>query len=160
MVTRRRFLALVGGGAVAASATAGGWMLLPGAEKLGATPNIKFGKEACFHCGMIVSDERFASARRQSDTKEQHFDDIGCLVASSRKFASIPSVTYFVHEFEGENWLDGPGAVFVVDPSIKSPMGYGLGAFPSAQSAADFTARHAGQTATWTALLADLEERG
>lgn len=159
MVTRRKFLGLLGGGAAAVVAAGGGWMLLPGEEKLGVVPNIKLGKEACFHCGMIISDERFAAARRQSETKELHFDDIGCLISSSRKLASTVSVTYFVHELEGDGWIDGPTAGYVTAPNVKSPMGYGLGAFKTAETAKVFAERYSGKTTTWTELIATLEER-
>lgn len=151
---------MAGGGAVVATAAAGGWFLLPGSETLSGPPRIDYGKEPCDQCGMIISDERFAGARREGDSKEQHFDDIGCLVVASRALPKGPNIAYFVFDFESDGWLDAPMAAYVTAPNIKSPMSYQLGAFPSKQSADSFAQKYSGEVTTWEALLADLKERG
>ena len=160
MVTRRKFLALMGGGAFAATAAAGGWAILPGAEKLSGDPRIAYGKEACDRCGMIISDPRFAGARRDGDSKERHYDDIGCMVIDSRELQAAANVTYFVNDFQNDGWLDATTAVYVTAPHIKSPMSYQLGAFPTETAARAFAERFSGTDATWDGLRADLKERG
>lgn len=160
MTTRRRFLALLGGGALVAGAAAGGYMVLPGDEPVGGPPRIRYGEEPCIQCGMIISDERFAAAWR-AGRDERHFDDIGCMVAYFRKHHPEGETQYFVRDFGGDAWLDPTVAALVRAPGIKSPMSYDIAAFAT-RDAAVLALKNRAETAeeSWAALLDGLRERG
>ncbi len=160
MATRRRFLVLLGGGTVVAVAAAGGFILLPGEETASGLPKIKYGKESCVHCTMIISDSRFTAAWREQGGVERHFDDIGCMVASSRKHTPGSEALYWVRDFDHDGWLDAMTATYAVAEGIKSPMGYGVAAFASTDAAAGAVQRYTGEAATWASLVDNLKERG
>lgn len=160
MTTRRRFLALLGGGTLVAGAAAGGYMILPGEAPVSGAPRIRYGGEPCSQCGMIISDERFAAAWR-AGREERHFDDIGCMVAHFRKHHPGGKTEYFVRDFAGDAWLDATAASLVRAPGIKSPMSYDIAAFAT-RDAADRAMKNRAETAeeSWAALLDGLRERG
>jgi copper chaperone NosL len=99
-------------------------------------PPITLDETACDHCGMLVSDLAFAAAYRNEEGEARVFDDIGCLL---RELPSPARV--FVHDYETSEWLDGESAFFVRPESIQTPMGGGIVAFSSRESAE----RHAGE---------------
>ena len=129
MVSRRRFLVVLGGGAVAAGAVAVGAAVLPDGRHTGGPPSIRYGQERCAYCGMTIGDARFAAAWRTTGGAEQHFDDIGCMVNAGRERTPHPGTAYFVHDYSDESWLDAVAARYVISPAIKTPMAYGVAAF-------------------------------
>src|SRR5262245_16948176 len=59
-----------------------GAALLGGCERAStdSPPAIAYGRDECAHCGMIISDDRFAAALIVRDGAQSHpllFDDIG-----------------------------------------------------------------------------------
>lgn len=161
MATRRRFLVLMAGGAATAGLAAGGYLLFPDDEAAGTEPTIKYGAEPCQQCGMLISDERFAAAWRERGGKEQHFDDVGCLVSHYRAHDPGADARLFVMDFAGSRWLDGRTAVFVPAPGIKSPMAYDVAAFASEEAARSaLGTRAAGPVQNWVVLVRDLPGRG
>jgi copper chaperone NosL len=97
-------------------------------------PIVRFGEEACVHCRMIISDDRFAAAivERTGDTLK--FDDVGCLVEHEAMHLR-PDVVYWVRGFDCQTWLLARDAAFVYSTKIVSPMNHGLAAFPDEQAA-------------------------
>jgi len=160
MMTRRRFLTLLGTGTVVAGAAAGGYLALPAEEAAAGDPRIRYGAEPCVQCGMIISDERFAAAWR-AGRDERHFDDIGCMIANFRKHHPAGEVAYFVRDFGGAAWLNAAAATFVSAPGLKSPMGYDIAAFATREAAQQVMANRSGTNQeTWAALIDGLKERG
>jgi len=96
----------------------------------GRPPSIRYGEEACAHCRMIISDDRFAAALVTKGGETMKFDDIGCLVDHEAGQRSPPATTYWVRDFAGGDWLDARAATYVQSAKVHSPMGYGLTALP------------------------------
>lgn len=92
----------------------------------GQPPSIRYGEEACAHCRMIISDDRFAAALVTTRGDTRKFDDIGCLVDHEAGQRPPPATTYWVRDFAGGDWLDARAATYVQSAKIHSPMGYGL----------------------------------
>lgn len=151
---------MLGGGTAVAVAAAAGYTLLPGGSKPTGDPQVRYGKETCARCGMIISDERFAAAWRQQDGDETHFDDVGCMVALSLTNTPGPGTAYYVRAFDADAWLDAPSAAYAVAPGIKSPMAYDIAAFASADTAAAFLNTRDGRAATWTTLPETVKAQG
>lgn len=159
MVSRRKFLAVLG---VGGATIAGGGVLvalLPDSnKKTDGPPEIAYGSDSCAHCRMIISDVRFASAWREGTGDESHFDDIGCMAIMSREHPPAEPVQFWVHDYNTEEWLDASLASFIIDPGIKTPMSYGIA---SAKSADDARAvAPSGEVTDWTGLLGAVEAKG
>lgn len=158
MLSRRRFLAILGGGGVAVGVATLGFRLLPGGEAEAAFPVIHLGEESCSFCGMNIGDVRFTSAWR-APSGERHFDDIGCMVNAYRRHHPVGDTRFFVHDYSSGAWLDANNATFAISTSVKTPMAYGVFA----------TAIQAGQSPVatpdglaslgWSGLMEQLERR-
>jgi len=158
MLTRRKFITLVGAGGVAAGLVAVGVAALPGDDDSGDRfPVIRYGQERCAFCGMSIDDPRFAAAWRTAEGSERHFDDIGCLVNAYRRDHPESPGAHYVHDLNDESWLEAPTATFVVSPGIKTPMSYGVAAFASAEAAGTAAAQPGATTYDWARLLAALK---
>ncbi|MDR0479574.1 MAG: nitrous oxide reductase accessory protein NosL [Burkholderiaceae bacterium] len=97
---------------------------------------IKWGRDTCTHCGMAISDRRFAvemcGARNDDFLK---FDDIGCAVswqhdkAKDYPWSAEPTTRFWVADIASTTddmiWLDARAAHYV---HKASPMGYNFGA--------------------------------
>jgi copper chaperone NosL len=162
MVTRRRFLALLGATGVTAGGVALGISLLPGggtSEETGP-PAIRYGQATCDTCGMIIDDSRFAASWREAAGGVARFDDIGCMVALKREANPTAGTAFYVHDYSDEGWLDATTAHYVSSASIKSPMAYGLAAVGTVQAAAALGAETSGTGYDWVGLLGAVEPRG
>lgn len=160
MLTRGRFLVLLGSGAAFAAAGVTVGAVLPGAKPAGAYPEIRYGRESCSFCGMGIDDARFASAWRAADGSEQHFDDIGCLVSAVRRDRPDERTRLFVHDYRDESWLDAPTATYVLSPSIKTPMAYGVAAVSSPAAVEGLVPQAPAAAQRWEQVLQQLERTG
>jgi copper chaperone NosL len=93
---------------------------------LGRPPTVRYGEEACAHCRMIISDDRFAAALVIKGGETLKFDDVGCLVEREADQGAPPGSAYWVRDFDGGGWLDARLASYVHSAEVHSPMGYGL----------------------------------
>ncbi len=159
MITRRRFLALLGVGGVAVASGGAIVALLPDSNDTSdGPPAISYGSDACARCRMLIGDARFAAGWRDGSGAETHFDDIGCMVVQSREQPPTTPARFWVHDYHTERWIEASTASFVVDPGIKSPMAYGIAAAGSADDAKAVAL--AGRADTWTGLISTVKARG
>lgn len=92
---------------------------------------VRWGKEYCDYCGMIVDDPRFAAqVRGGPGAKVWKFDDLGdgVLWLAKQSWAAEPATEFWVGDVEKGVWLDGRVAFYL--QGKKSPMGHNLGAIP------------------------------
>lgn len=137
-ISRRRFLAGVPRLGVA------GFLVTPLAGLLSACQDqrwpvgmadIKWDRDTCTRCHMVISDRRFAAELRggNPDTVFK-FDDVGCLVfwmqeqAGRYPWMSAPGIKAWVADFNSRSrdemtWLDPFQARYI---PRTSPMGYGF----------------------------------
>jgi copper chaperone NosL len=98
-----------------------------------------FKSDVCAECHMVVTSKSYA-AQIVSDGKPLFFDDIGCLVKYQRegkiKDASVKA--RYVRSVLADAWLAVDQAVWVTTKGVRTPMGYGLHAFPEQRAAAEF----------------------
>lgn len=97
-------------------------------------PSIVYGEDVCAHCGMIISDERFAAGlvlETESNYYEHLiFDDIGDMVAYVQETGiEAQVVSAFVHDYHSRAWIDATKAHYVKASGSQTPMGSGLLAF-------------------------------
>ncbi|MEO8875314.1 MAG: hypothetical protein ABI461_06995 [Polyangiaceae bacterium] len=81
-----------------------------------------WGKQACSHCAMLVSDPHFAAELTTTDGDRFFFDDPGCMAAYVHDRA--PHVKkMWVRDGAGA-WVDAANAHF--KKGVSSPMDYGF----------------------------------
>lgn len=118
---------------------------------------IKWDRDACARCKMVISDRRFAAQVRGGPRAEAFkFDDIGCAVSwchdkrKEKPWTADAATRIWVAESrsDGRQWLDARRAHFIAGP--RSPMGYDLLAVAAPQpGSVDFDAMSSKVVATW-----------
>ncbi|MCX7623217.1 MAG: nitrous oxide reductase accessory protein NosL [Thermomicrobium sp.] len=127
-------------------------------ERTLAPPEIRYGRDTCAECGMIVSEARHAAAAASAKGETLVFDDIGCLLRYRQKHAPQWAAVW-VHDYETEIWLRAEEAQYLVSPKVRSPMGWGIAAFARADAAQQRRAELGGDVMNWSELLARPLER-
>jgi hypothetical protein len=135
---RRRFIAA--GLALTPLAAA-----LSACGKSGAWPEgmaeIKWDRDTCVRCSMVISDRRFAAELRGGEKNIVFkFDDIGCAVfwlrdkAKDYPWMAEPATRFWVSEISGsgEKWLEARKAKYT--GGKMSPMGYNQAAVAFAEA--------------------------
>lgn len=91
---------------------------------------IRYGRDTCELCNMIISDPRYATQIRGGPGHEAHkFDDIGdaLLFLERQTWKDDPNVEFWVMDVEkGKTWLDARKASYL--GGMQSPMAHGYGA--------------------------------
>lgn len=94
--------------------------------------DVRYGRDTCELCGMIISDPRYAvQIRGGAGHKAHKFDDIGdaLLFLDRQAWKDDASVEIWVMDVEkGKTWLDARKAFYV--GGLQSPMAHGYGAYP------------------------------
>lgn len=88
---------------------------------------IRWDRDTCERCRMLISDRHFAAQLRDRDGKPHKFDDFGDLVAwmLERDLMDQP-LPLWVADMEDGHWLEARQAHF--SRWRTTPMGYGFGA--------------------------------
>ncbi|MCB1349587.1 MAG: hypothetical protein KDK11_13480 [Maritimibacter sp.] len=91
---------------------------------------IRWGRESCAICGMIISDPRFGAEVRGGPGRELlKFDDLGDALhwLSVQDWADAPETEIWVRDYEtGTRWLAAREVRYL--SGVVSPMDYGFGA--------------------------------
>jgi copper chaperone NosL len=146
-ITRRRFIGAVAAAALTAPAV---WLLLEGAPAEAGPPEIRYGRDRCDACGMLISDPRYAAAARRPDAALR-YDDIACLVRGAGAAIAAEVAAGWVHDAATESWVEARQAAYVRSPAIRTPMSSGLVAYATPARA---RAAHPGATVlTFAALV-------
>lgn len=117
-------------------------------------PEIKLGRDACRRCGMIISEERFASGIVDSDGKALIFDDAGEMAATVQE-EGLDGRRAWVHGYPSMKWMNAQDAWYVVTMDVPTPMGSGVFPFDTEADATAFAAEHSGTTYSWDNLIAN-----
>lgn len=113
------------------------------------------GEDQCNFCRMEITEPRFATQVIHTTGKIVMFDSVECLAGYVRgnEATSIKSVWVADAATDGE-FVRAEDAGFVVDGSLRGPMGRAV-AFASPADAAAQRESVGGFTVSWAALLAD-----
>ena len=99
---------------------------------------IKYDREICQYCKMIISDPRFAAEIRLAKGDEVFkFDDMGGAVLwlETRKTSETPQTEIWVRDMKtGTKWLDAKKVYYI--GKQHSPMDYGFGAVETKEDGA------------------------
>jgi hypothetical protein len=86
---------------------------------------IAFDREACGHCGMLISEAGFAAQLELEGEDPLSFDDPGCLLRYRAERQPRWRAAWYHHARE-PRWIAEAGVAFERRP--VSPMGYGIAA--------------------------------
>ncbi len=115
-------------------------------------PEIKLGRDACDRCGMLISEERFASGIVDSKGEALLFDDAGEMVAMIQE-EGLGERKAWVHGYPSLDWIEAGNAWFVVSMEVPTPMGTGVFPFDDESEATAFAAEQSGMVHGWEELL-------
>lgn len=160
MLTRRKFIVLLTGTAPIAAGAVLGLRLLPSDAGSADQPEIVWGEHSCAHCGMIISDRRYAAAWIEPGGDQSRFDDVGCMVSRFREQPPPNGTRLFVRDFLADGWLDAKSAAFLSAASLRSPMAYGVGAFVSEAAGRDELGGDVMRVWAWGELVDGLDRMG
>ena len=82
-----------------------------------------WGRQACAHCAMLLSDRRFGAQLVDAQGERQFFDDPGCMVLFIEERGIQPTRAW-VRDAATERWLDARAARYAA--SAPSPMDFGF----------------------------------
>ena len=116
----------------------------------GGPPSIRYGKDLCDECRMIINEDRFAAAAGQSGQVTK-FDSVGCLLRY--KQSRPESEKFWVKSYSTAEWLDAATAIFVFSEQISAPMGYGVAAEVTKSGAQELADKVHGRIFTFTELI-------
>ena len=109
-------------------------------EPTSGPARIVWGRHACDHCGMAISEPRYAAQLRLGPHEVLRFDDFGCAVQwLDAKGDAAKPLEFWVMDMDTEQWLDARQAFY--RPNQRTPMAHGYGAIAAAEPGAlDFEA--------------------
>ena len=123
-------------------------------------PDIRYGKDLCAECRMIIGEARFAAAAMGEDGEYLKFDDIGCMrIHQGQAAALTPPKNFWVHDYATEAWVRGAAAFFAKSDSLITPMGYGVAAFSGRSGAEDLAKKQGGKAVSWEEKFEVLQKR-
>ena len=108
-------------------------------------PVIRYAKDRCAECGMIINEELFASALVGTNGEVAKFDDIGCMIRFRDRLSTVNVRRAWVHDYESGAWIEAQAAHFVHAQELVSPMGYSLAAFSEVSSAEQWAQKWKGE---------------
>ena len=127
-------------------------------NELSGPPTIKLGRHECKECGMLVNEDRCSSALLVEDRGRRdywHFDDIGCMLDAESKHNEVKVLERFVRDYDTRVWTHAEQAWFVMahPKTLHTPMGSGIVAFVSRQSADAATQQFSGEVHDFPSLV-------
>lgn len=114
-----------------------------------APPVIHPGEDVCAHCGMIISEERFAGAVVRGEGRDETielYDDIGEMLGD---LADTSGARVWVHDYTTGEWIRGTEATYLVNSDLTTPMGTGTAAFADPARAKDIQQTKHGEIRTF-----------
>ena len=117
---------------------------------------IRIGVDACLHCKMTISDERFGCELVTHKGRTYKFDDLACMSAyiieGSEKKEDVKN--YYVADFESPNQLRPAADVLIIrSEKVKSPMGGNYLSFNKTEYKNKIPAQFPGDIVTWETLF-------
>jgi copper chaperone NosL len=119
-------------------------------------PSIRYGKDLCAECRMIISEERFAAGAADEAGEVVKFDSVGCLIRFLRDKPGQTRV--WVKRYDSDGWIDVRNAFFVLSEKILAPMGYGVAATDSKTDAEKIAGELEGKIMDFSELMTRLQK--
>jgi len=119
-----------------------------GVEVTDGPPDIMLGESACAECGMIISDERFATVTVVDGTRGIQpilFDDFNCQQKFEHQYPDLLMTNRWSHDHSSLVWFETETGWFVKSSQVRSPMAAGMAFFHEREDAEAFAQSVSGQ---------------
>lgn len=113
---------------------------------------IKFGKDSCEHCKMLIMDQKWGAEIVTSKGKIHKFDDINCLTVYLKESELTPKEIAHLLVIDFMNpgrFVSVSEAWFAKSENLRSPMASGVAAFSSQDAMNDFIESSGGISMNW-----------
>jgi nitrous oxide reductase accessory protein NosL len=130
-------------------------VLAAGCRRGLAPQPILLDQASCARCGMLISSTHDAAEVVFEDQDPLFYDDVGCL--ASDRILSRGRFEVWVRVDGGSAWKKAGDAFFARPAEARTPMGYGLAAFSSADAAR--AKDREGRVRTWGDVERELTSR-
>jgi len=127
-------------------------IILLGGGKAAGPESIRFGRDSCDRCHMLIAAGGFAAERRGRDAVLHKYDDVGCLLLALSA-AHEETTQAWVEDHQGSGFVPLMEATLVRGDGGSTPMGYGIVAFRDPVAASRFAANGGGQITRLEDLL-------
>ncbi len=145
--------ALIGSLGLLVLATVGGVVFLWPTQRVGPQ-SIVYGRDACAHCRMHISQPGFAGEVRDHNGMLTKYDDVGCMLqAMVAMRREIPEA--WVEDHDGGGFVPLLTAQLVRGDTGDTPMGYGIVAFANEAAATTYAREHNGQLVSLEDVMKD-----
>jgi copper chaperone NosL len=96
-------------------------LLLMSCQQAVQPPTIRYGKDACANCRMLINEAPYACAIETETGEVRKYDDFNCMFLDSER---VKPMRYWVHHHDKpDQWLDGEKAFYVRADALQTPMG-------------------------------------
>lgn len=119
-----------------------------------APRDVVVGQDQCDYCRMEITDPKFATQVILTTGKIVVFDAVDCLAGYVRGNPAERIKSVWVTEATGGTFVRAEEAGFLLDGTLRGPMGRVV-AFASPAAATAAVATYGGTPVSWTAILAD-----
>lgn len=129
-----------------------------GSEPANEPPEVRYGEAVCDQCGMILSDERFATAtivEGERGPEPRLFDDFNCQINHEKDETEAVVITRWVHDHDTRAWLPAASAHYARSSKIRTPMASGIAAFADRNDAVRVAREADGEVLAFGDLWAD-----
>lgn len=117
---------------------------------------INYNTDACDYCKMTIVDPKFACELKTEHGKAYKFDDLGCLASYVKEGNpnGAKVKTYFISHFLPNHSLIKSEALhYIKSDVIASPMGGGIAAFTSEDSAKIYKEYYHAENISWDSII-------
>lgn len=122
---------------------------------------IDYGKDACSHCKMIITDPKFGAELVTTKGKIFIFDDLNCYwdfrAQQQIDEAQIAHSVVFLFN-KPKAYVEASEACFLYADGIRSPMGSRIAAFSDQASCEKQNKKFKGQVMNWEAVRKTLQQ--
>jgi copper chaperone NosL len=121
---------------------------------------LQYGKDACYHCKMILMDKRFGAEIVTTKGKIFRFDDTNCLLnyINSGQVNESNIAQCLITNFASPGVLiDARSALYVKSEQIKSPMASNIAAFNSKTTLQSHNNSWQGEELNWNDLMTKIK---
>ncbi|GGG12498.1 nitrous oxide reductase accessory protein NosL [Paenibacillus aceti] len=94
--------------------------------------------DVCAVCNMQVKDGAYATQIITKDGRSLKFDDLGCMNKWKMENGTDQIGMDYVRDYNDKSWIEYEKAAYVYDPSIRTPMAYGIVSFKDKKAAEAF----------------------
>jgi copper chaperone NosL len=116
-------------------------LLISGCHKAANSPEDISANDTCYFCKSAITEPTFAAELITKDGSLYKFDDMACLIASTKVMGKENIKSFYVMDDSSKTWLPADQARYVHSDKLHTPKGGGYIAFKDASKAQDLASR-------------------